>query len=70
MLISLLMVSLKSLASLKIKQISEIEVGAFVVNLGQVIEIEKQENHYNLIISRLREKQVIKFEKDTSLVIL
>ncbi|WP_199121441.1 hypothetical protein [Pedobacter sp. ASV28] len=48
--------------------ISDIKEGHYIVNLGPVIEAENMETHYNLIIYRMAEKQVIKFENDTVLV--
>lgn len=56
------------LKKLKMVPVSDIEAGDFLVNLGPVIETEKHETHYNIIIARLNEKQVIKFERDTVLV--
>jgi hypothetical protein len=50
-------------------QISNIQVGAFIVNLGVILEIDQKDNFINLVISRMNEKQVIKFEKDASLII-
>ncbi|MGY0039302.1 hypothetical protein [Pedobacter sp. NJ-S-72] len=48
--------------------VSDIEVGDFLVNLGSVIETERLDTHYNIIIARLNEKQVLKFERDTILI--
>ncbi|SDF95643.1 hypothetical protein SAMN05421827_102242 [Pedobacter terrae] len=48
--------------------ISEIEKGDFLVNLGPVLETEDVITHFNLIIDRLSEKQVIKFKRDIVLV--
>ena len=56
------------ISKLKLAPISEIAKGDFVVNLGSVIETEKLDTHFNIIISRLNEKQVIKFPTDTVLV--
>lgn len=50
-------------------QISNIQVGTFIVNLGVILEIDQKDNFINLVISRMNEKQVIKFEKDVSLII-
>ncbi|MBT2560093.1 hypothetical protein J7E50_02510 [Pedobacter sp. ISL-68] len=50
-------------------QISDIQVGTFIVNLGVILEIDEKDNFFNLVISRMNEKQVIKFEKDVSLII-
>lgn len=40
-----------------------------LVNLGRVLEIEEHSEHYCLIVDRMNEKQVIKFEKDVLLAI-
>lgn len=49
--------------------ISEIQEGDYVLNLGTVIEVEKKVTYYNLIIARVGEKQVIKFNPDVVLLI-
>lgn len=48
--------------------ISEIKKGDFVANLGPVLETENVITHFNIIIDRLSEKQVIKFKRDTVLI--
>jgi hypothetical protein len=65
---SLPMNSSIDLSKFKISPISQIIKGDYLVNLGSVIETEKLETHYCLIIDRLNEKQVFKFETDTLLV--
>lgn len=52
----------------KMIPISEIQVGQNVVNLGPVIEIENKKSYYNLIIARVNEKQVIRFNPDVVLL--
>jgi predicted transcriptional regulator of viral defense system len=52
----------------KMAPISEIDRGDYLVNLGPVLEKEDLITHYNIIIDRLNEKQVIKFQRDTVLV--
>ena len=37
--------------------------GDHLINLGNILEIEEQENHYVIIIDRMDEKQVFKFRK-------
>lgn len=61
--------NLNQLPKMKYIPIDEIEKGNVVVNLGEVLEIERVSNHVNLIIARLKEKQVIKFQNNTSLII-
>lgn len=57
-------------AEIYTKVISEVEVGEIVANLGEILEIEEAANAYTLVISRLGEKQVIKFEKQTLLILI
>ncbi|RLJ77379.1 hypothetical protein [Pedobacter alluvionis] len=57
-------------AEIYTKAISEVEVGEIVANLGEILEIEEAANAYTLVISRLGEKQVIKFEKQTLLILI
>ncbi|MBB6240026.1 intein-encoded DNA endonuclease-like protein [Pedobacter sp. AK013] len=52
------------------KVISEVEVGEVVANLGKILEIEEAPQAYCLVIERLGEKQVIKFEKHTLLILI
>jgi len=52
----------------KMATLSEIKEGDYVVNLGPVLEKEDLITHYNIVIDRLSEKQVIKFKRDTVLV--
>jgi len=58
------------LSKLKIIPISNVIKGQVLINLGEVIEIDSYPTHINLIISRLNEKQVVKFGKEVSLVIV
>ncbi|WGQ10765.1 hypothetical protein QG516_03735 [Pedobacter gandavensis] len=55
---------------IKVKHISKIEKDDILVNLGSVLEVEEFEKHYCIIISRLDEKQVIKFAKESYMVIM
>lgn len=64
------MLDSNSLPEIKIKQISEVKIGETVANLGEILEIEKTTDFYSLIIARLGEKQVIKFKKQTFLLII
>ena len=56
------------LPNLKVKHISKIKKGNILVNLGMVIEAEEFDRHYTLVISRLNEKQVMKFDKEIFIV--
>jgi hypothetical protein len=49
--------------------ISKVESGMILVNLGRILEIEEHSGHYALIVERMNEKQVIKFDKDVLLAI-
>ncbi|RAJ31729.1 hypothetical protein [Pedobacter cryoconitis] len=55
---------------LNIKHISEVEIGDVVANLGEILEIERTLIHYVLVISRLNEKQVVKFDKNSDMVLI
>lgn len=57
------------ISKFKLVPVTNITAGQYVVNLGPVLEIEKLKKHCNLIISRVDEKQVIKFDADTVLVV-
>lgn len=52
---------------IRIKAISELQPGDKLLNLGEVIEIEEGPEIYAVIIYRMSQKQVFKFEKDASL---
>lgn len=47
--------------------INNIEVGNEIVNLGEVLEIDEQEEQFSIVISRHNQKQVFKFLKDEQL---
>lgn len=64
------MLDSNSIPEIKITQISEVKIGETVANLGEILEIEKAADFYSLIIARLGEKQVIKFKKQTFLLII
>ncbi|MEJ2901672.1 hypothetical protein WAE58_04525 [Pedobacter panaciterrae] len=49
--------------------ISKVEAGVTLVNLGTLLEVEEHSLHYCLIVERMSQKQVIKFDKDTLLVV-
>lgn len=66
----LLMLSPENLPNLKIMPITQVVKGSKIVNLGEVLEIDHYPTHINLIISRLNEKQVLKFDKEASLLVL
>lgn len=65
----LLMINIGTINQIELKHISEVQNGQFVGNLGKVLEINELENHYSLVIERMNEKQVFKFEKDFQLII-
>jgi len=58
------------LPELKTKQISDITTGDIIANLGEVLEVAEHDEHFHFVINRLREKQVLKFEKDKFLILL
>lgn len=55
---------------IQIKPISALRPGDKLLNLGEVLEIEESPEIYALIIYRMTQKQVFKFEKDTSLYLI
>ena len=63
------MLNIESLSQFKTIPIEELKTGDFVINLGEVVEIDKFPNHIDLIILRLNEKYVIKFSLETLIVI-
>lgn len=63
------MINIGTINQIELKHISEVQNGQFVGNLGKVLEINELENHYSLVIERMNEKQVFKFEKDFQLII-
>ncbi|MGY4386181.1 hypothetical protein ACVWYN_003231 [Pedobacter sp. UYP24] len=58
----------RDLSKLKRYLISEIPIGAKIVNLGVLLEKEEQPTQYRLVIDRMDEKQVVKFNKKTVLI--
>lgn len=54
---------------LKKINISELQQDDFIVNLGEVLEIEELPNTFTVVISRMSEKQVFTFKKDEILLI-
>lgn len=50
--------------------ISNVRIGQYLANLGEVLEIEEQESHFCLIIGRLNEKQVIRFGKEELMILI
>lgn len=62
------MSNLKShIEPIEIKVISDLALGDKIINLGKVLEIEESAEFYAIIILRMNQKQVFKFEKDVSL---
>ncbi|SMD10047.1 hypothetical protein [Pedobacter nyackensis] len=58
------------LPELKTKQISDIAKGDIIANLGEVLEVTEHDEHFHFVINRLKQKQVLKFEKDKFLILL
>ena len=56
-------------ADLKTIDISEIAIGDILVNLGPVLEITEREDSFSLVIERMQERQVWRFNKDEELTI-
>lgn len=55
---------------IQIKPISALKPGDKLLNLGEVLEIEESDEIYTVIIYRMTQKQVFKFEKGTSLYLI
>jgi hypothetical protein len=64
------MLNAQNLPDIKVKHISKIKKYDILVNLGSVLEIEELERYYYFIISRVDQKQVIKFDKEIYMVII
>jgi hypothetical protein len=64
------MLNAQNLPEIKVKHMSKIEKHDILVNLGSVLEIEELEKHYSIIVDRLDERQVIKFDKEIYMVIM
>lgn len=56
-----------STESIIVVTISDLKKGDIILNLGEVLEIEESPELYAVIIHRMNQKHVIKFEKDTDL---
>jgi hypothetical protein len=54
---------------IELKAISALEKGDHILNLGEVLEIEEGKEIYSIIVLRMNQKQVFKFEKDIHLYI-
>ncbi|WP_316811717.1 hypothetical protein [Pedobacter heparinus] len=52
-----------------VKAISDLEPGDSILNLGEVLEIEENKEIYSIIILRMNQKQVFKFEKNICLYV-
>ena len=55
---------------IEVRAISELKPGDNILNLGEVLEIEESPEMYAVIIFRMTQKQVFKFEKDMNLYLL
>lgn len=64
------MIRSDNLPNINCVHVSKIEVGFVLANLGELLEIEERDEYYALVISRMKEKQVFKFEKDAILITL
>jgi hypothetical protein len=49
--------------------ISELQVGDILINLGEVLEVISVEDRFSLVISRMNEKQVLHFNADCQVTI-
>ena len=63
------MLTPQNLPKLNQVHISQVQAGVMLVNLGTLLELDEHPQHYCLIICRMGEKQVLKFDKDIFLVV-
>ncbi len=54
---------------LKTINITELAIGDILVNLGEVLEITERPDSFSLVIERMQERQVWRFNKDEELTI-
>lgn len=54
----------------QVVDIDELQLGDLLVNLGRILEIEERGNYYFLVIDRMNERQVWKFNKTDKLVVV
>lgn len=50
--------------------INRLQVGDTLVNLGRILEIEERDDYFFLVIDRMNERQVWKFNKTDKLHII
>jgi len=59
----------ESLPDLKAINISALVTGDIMVNLGLVLEIIENDNHFSLVIDRMEQKQIWSFNKTEEVII-
>ncbi len=59
----------ESLPDLKAINISALVKGDIMVNLGLVLEIIENDNHFSLVIDRMEQKQIWSFNKTEEVII-
>lgn len=59
----------ESLPDLKTISISSLTAGDIIVNLGIVLEIIENEDHFSLVIDRMEQRQVWNFNKTEDVII-
>lgn len=59
----------ESLPDLKTISISSLTAGDIIVNLGIVLEIIENEDHFSLVIDRMEQRQVWNFNKTEEIII-
>jgi hypothetical protein len=61
----------ENLKNIKLIPITDVTIGMVLVNLGEVLEIDpKDPGCVDLVISRMKQKQVINFDLDDHVVII
>lgn len=59
----------ESLPDLKTISISSLVAGDVIVNLGTVLEINENDDHFSLVIDRMDQRQVWNFNKTEDVII-
>jgi hypothetical protein len=49
--------------------IANVQPGAFIINLGTILEVDEKDTYYSLVIDRVKERQVFRFFKADILIV-
>jgi len=56
-------------SNIKETNIGSLRTGDFIVNLGEVLEIDELTNAYSVVVRRSNQKQVFTFDKEDLLLV-